>query len=304
MDRVELHVRNDERKKRLEDFLFDRFGGLSKMYLREIVRDGKCEVNGRLENVGYRVRANDFLEVELDLSRENAMRPQEMSLDIVFEDDQLIVVNKPAGTLVHPTHRDKNGTLLNGLAYYLNRQPSPQRRGDSGSEPGAIATAHSTAIRPGLVHRLDKQTSGLLVISKTDRAHRVLADYFKKKLVEKRYLALVEGIVDKDGTIEAPIGRFAEHKHWGIKHDGKHAETRYWVCERYADTTLLELEPVTGRTNQLRIHCESIGHPITGDVKRGGREFERLCLHAYKLSFRHPLTGEQLIFERHIELKV
>jgi 23S rRNA pseudouridine1911/1915/1917 synthase len=303
MDRVELHVRNDERKKRLEDFLFDRFGGLSKMYLREIVRDGKCEVNGRLENVGYRVRSNDFLEIELDLSRENAMRPQEMTLDIVFEDDQLIVVNKPAEMLVHPTHRDKNGTLLNGLAYYLNRQHLPQRRVDAATEPGAIAIADPTAIRPGLVHRLDKQTSGLLVISKTDRAHRVLANYFKKKLVDKRYLALVEGIVDKDGTIEAPIGRFAEHKHWGIKHDGKHSETRYWVRERYADATLLELEPVTGRTNQLRIHCESIGHPIVGDVKRGGREFERLCLHAYRLSFNHPLTGEQLIFERHIELK-
>jgi 23S rRNA pseudouridine1911/1915/1917 synthase len=161
----------------------------------------------------------------------------------------------------------------------------------------------SAIIRPGLVHRLDKQTSGLLVVSKTDRAHRILADHFKKKLVEKRYLALVEGVVEDDeGTINAPIGRFAEHKHWGIRHDGKHSETRYWVRERYADTTLLELEPVTGRTNQLRIHCESIGHPIVGDVKRGGREFERLCLHAWKLGFRHPVNGAPMAFERSVDL--
>ena len=280
-----------ERKKRLEDFLFDRFGGLSKMYLREIVRDGKCVVNGRHENVGYRVRTNDFLEIELDLSRENAMRPEKMPLDIVFEDDQLLVVNKPVGMLVHPTHRDKNGTLLNGIAFHLNSNCSVR-----------IAEPQVRFIRPGLVHRLDKQTSGLLVVSKTDRAHRILADHFKKKLVEKRYLALVGGVIEPDdGTIAAPIGRFAEHKHWGIKHDGKHSITRFWVRERYKEMTLLELEPVTGRTNQLRIHCESIGHPIVGDAKRGGREFERLCLHAWKLSFKHPRSGELLSFQRSIE---
>jgi 23S rRNA pseudouridine1911/1915/1917 synthase len=223
MDHIELHVRDDERKKRLEDFLFGRFGGLSKMYLREIVRDGKCQVNGRHENVGYRVRTDDFLEVELDLSRENAMLPQPMELDIVFEDGYLAVVNKPAGMLVHPTHRDKNGTLLNGLAYHLN--------GESSSPPHEVAgtgpISRRAVIRPGLIHRLDRQTSGLLVISKSDRTHRLLADHFKRRLVEKRYLALVEGVVaDDEGVINAPIGRFAEHKHWGIRHDGKHAETR------------------------------------------------------------------------------
>ena len=285
-------VTSAERKKRLEDFLFDRFGGLRKMYLREIVRDGRCEVNGRHENVGYRVRANDFLEIELDLSRENAMRPQEIPLDIVFEDAHLMVVNKPAGMLVHPTHRDKNGTLLNGLVFYLNH---------SGEPP---ALTGGPACRPGLIHRLDKQTSGLLVISKTNRAHRILADHFKKKLIEKRYLALVDGVVERDeGSIEAPIGRLAEHKHWGIRHDGKHSVTRFWVRERFVDTTLLELEPVTGRTNQLRIHCESIGYPIVGDLKRGGREFERLCLHAWRLSFKHPCSGELLSFQKPIEFR-
>lgn len=327
IERIELQIPPADRKKRLEDFLFDRFHGLSKMYLRDVVKNEKCEVNGRYENVGYRVRENDFIEIELDISRENAMRPQEMELDIVYEDEQLIVVNKPAGMLVHPTHRDKSGTLLNGLAFYLNRSvPSAVAVGrailssDSDFISGAVAfalpvTSVSTTpsaeaadsppnqggefasgaarIRPGLVHRLDKQTSGLIVVAKTSRAHRILADHFHRKLVEKRYLALVEGTVKKDeGTIEGTIGRYAEEKRWDIKPGGKRAETRFWVRERYADTTLLELEPVTGRTNQLRIHCASIGHPIVGDIARGGRHFERLCLHASRLSFRHPNGGK------------
>jgi 23S rRNA pseudouridine1911/1915/1917 synthase len=132
----------------------------------------------------------------------------------------------------------------------------------------------------------------LIVVAKTAIAHRRISAAFMKKRVEKRYLALVEGIVEKnEGTIEAPIGRYADLKHWSVKADGKHSESRYWVRERYKDTSLIELEPVTGRTNQLRIHCELIGHPIVGDVRRGGRQFERLCLHAFKLAFPHPVTG-------------
>ena len=120
-----------------------------------------------------------------------------------------------------------------------------------------------------------------------------------KKRVEKRYLALVEGRVESDeGIITAPIGRYAEQKLWNVKPDGKHSESRFRVRERFADSTLVELEPVTGRTNQLRIHCESIGHPIVGDTARGGRGFERLCLHAFKIGFDHPLTGDRLSFER------
>ncbi|HSI88889.1 MAG TPA: RluA family pseudouridine synthase, partial [Pyrinomonadaceae bacterium] len=248
--------------------------------LREIVRDGKCEVNGRHENRGYRVRANDFLELHLDLTRENAMQPEDVPLDIVFEDENLIVVNKAAGMLVHPTHRDKAGTLLNALAHHLN-----------------LGKNGSPAIRPGLIHRLDKQTSGLLVVAKSDRVHRIIAKQFQRKSVEKLYLALVQGrLEESEGTIEAPIGRYPELKHWDIKADGKQAVTRYRVRDRNIDTTLLELEPVTGRTNQLRIHCAHIGHPIVGDTKRGGGTAERLYLHAWRLSFRHPATNEPISF--------
>ncbi len=307
--RLTFQIDADSHKKRLDDILFDRFSGLSKMYLRDIVKSEKCEVNGRFENVGYKLRANDLVEIELDLSRETAMRPQEMPLDVVFEDEHVIVVNKPAGMLVHPTHRDKSGTLLNALTFYLNKSVLPALAvgpdivcsnvgSFSGAAPPANAGGTDFRIRPGLVHRLDKQTSGLIVVAKTSQAHRVLADHFKRKLVEKRYLALVDGIVGPDeGVIDAPIGRYAEQKYWDVKVDGKLAETKFRVRERFSDTTLLELEPVTGRTNQLRIHCASTGHPIVGDIARGGREFTRLCLHAFRLGFRHPLEGRVLTFD-------
>lgn len=289
-DRIEIQVGRDGHKRRLDEFLFDRFGGLSKMYLRHIVKDEKCEVNGRNENVGYRLRENDFVELELDLTRETAMRPQAIPIDILYEDQDIAVVNKAPGMLVHPTNRDKSGTLLNALAFHFNSV--------SGSVSGERP---SDAIRPGLIHRLDKQTSGLIVIAKNQRSHKRMTEYFRKKFVEKRYLALVEGAVENDsGLIEAPIGRYAELKHWNVKADGKPSETRYWVKRRRDDMTLLELEPVTGRTNQLRIHCSAIGHPIVGDEQRGGREFGRLCLHAYRLAFRHPTTKEQLFFETQI----
>jgi 23S rRNA pseudouridine1911/1915/1917 synthase len=136
-----------------------------------------------------------------------------------------------------------------------------------------------------------------MVIAKDSRAHRILSSHFQRKLVEKKYLALVEGIVEEEfGEISAPIGRFAELKHWSVKTDGKESKSRFRVIERFADKTLLELEPVTGRTNQLRIHCAFFGHPILGDNERGGREFARLCLHAYRLAFWHPNGKTRLEF--------
>jgi 23S rRNA pseudouridine1911/1915/1917 synthase len=268
---------------RLDDLLFDRFNGLSKMYLREIVKNELCEVNGRAENIGYKLKPNDLIEIHVDESRATAMRPENVPIDVRYEDDELIVVNKPSGMLVHPTHRDKNGTLLNALSFYLN---------------SANAESGARHIRAGLVHRLDKQTSGLMVVAKTSRAHRILAEHFKRKIVDKRYVALVDGVIhEENGTISAPIGRFADLKLWNVKEDGKSAKTRFWVKSRTSASTLVELEPVTGRTNQLRIHCASIGHPIVGDIERGGSNSERLLLHAWKLAFRHPSGGRQLEFE-------
>ena len=284
------------------------------MYLRRVIKEERCEVNGRLENIGFRIRGGDFIEIEVDPTMENSMRPENVPLDILFEDAHLLVVNKPPGMLVHPTNRDKNGTLLNALVFYLNAECGMRNAEldnaslsaienvdsnlDLGNTNFAFRVPPSAFIRPGLVHRLDKQTSGLIVIAKSVRAHRSLSKQFQKKYVEKKYLALVDGVVEKDeGTIDAAIARFSDEKRWDVKEGGKHAETRFRVLERNAETTLLELEPVTGRTNQLRIHCASIGHPIVGDVSRGAREFERLCLHAYKVSFRHPVYRTDVSLE-------
>ncbi len=251
------------------------------MYLREIVRDEKCEVNGRWENRGYLLKPNDFVEVEIDRARQTSMQPEQIWLEIVYEDAEFLVVNKPSGMLVHPTIRVRGGTLLNALAFHLN-------------------SAGNSDIfkRAGLVHRLDKDTSGLVLIAKTSRSHQILCSHFQRKLIEKRYFALVGGNVENDsGTIVAPIGRYAETRFWDIKEDGKNAVTNYRVKERFNDKTLLELEPVTGRTNQLRIHLAHIGHPILGDIKYGGRAFSRLCLHAFRLKLWHPNGSHQMEFE-------
>ncbi len=268
------------------------------MYLRGVFKEGNCEINGYTANSGVKLKTNDFVEIEVDLDRETAMRPENVALDLVCEEPEFLIVNKPSEMLVHPTHRDKNGTILNALSHYLNEKTLAERNAERNDSKFQIPNSKSEIIRPGLVHRLDKKTSGLLLIAKTARAHRVLSDQFERKIVEKIYLALVEGIIENDsGEIIAPIGRYEETKHWNIKEDGKYAETRFRVVKRFADATLLELQPVTGRTNQLRIHCEHIGHPIIGDEKRGGREFSRLCLHAFRLTFKHPTTHQKIRFE-------
>jgi 23S rRNA pseudouridine1911/1915/1917 synthase len=297
MNRFEFEVSEAERKIRLEDFLLAKFRFLSKMYLREAVRDGACEVNGRHENRGYRLLPNDFVEIEIDFERQTSLQPELIPFDIFFEDADILVVNKPPGMLVHPTLKVRTGTLLNAVAFYLNehdgtKSDSPQNSADDSQEH----------VRAGLIHRLDKDTSGLMVVSKNARAHRILASHFQRKLVEKRYFALVEGVVGKDsGTIEAPIGRYEEEKIWNIKANGKSSLTNFSVKKRFNDRTLLELEPVTGRTNQLRIHLAHVGHPIVGDVKYGGRDFRRMCLHAYRLCFLHPSGGRRLEFQTSAE---
>ncbi len=303
-ERLHIEVSSDITRVRLEDFLFDRFPGLSRMYLRDVIKRKKCEINGRLENKGKRVSGGDFIEIELDLNRETAMRPQKMPLEIVYEDSDLMVINKRAGMLVHPTHRDKSGTLLNALTFYLQKRARQQGRNTQLPDNTLSDARASAFVRPGLVHRLDKETSGLIVVAKSTRVHRILARQFQRRAVEKKYLALVDGVVKKDeGTIDGNIGRHAEEKRWDLKTDGKVSETRYRVRKRFIDTTLLELEPVTGRTNQLRIHCASIGHPIVGDTLRSGRKSKRLCLHAYKLGFRQPSHGEWLEFEAPISFR-
>ncbi len=288
------------KRNRLDKFLYKKITAVSKMYLHNLLNRDECFVNSISQRGGYHLLKGDAVELKIDLKAETGMQPEPIPLEIVFEDGEIIVINKSAGLLVHPTLGQKSGTLLNALSYYFNHKYFQNSHYENGVTQTSALNLEQF-VRPGLIHRLDRQTSGLMVVSKTDRALRILNDHFHRKLVEKRYTALVGGVVEADsGTIDAPIGHFEDLKFWSVKADGKKAETRFRVLKRYSDKTLLELEPVTGRTHQLRIHCAYLGHPIIGDQLRGGREFTRLCLHACRLSFWHPNGSNRLDFESEV----
>ena len=195
VSRIEITVSDNERRMRLEDLLCARFPALSKMYLRDVIKTGGCEVNGRHENRGKHLRPGDFIELSVDLTREHSMLAQDIPLDIAYEDADLIVVNKPAGMLVHPSHCEKNGTLLNAVVHHINRSNGGHHR------------------RPGLIHRLDKDTSGLLVVAKHDKAHEGLARQFADHSIDRRYMAIVTGIPrQSEGRVDAPLARSPQNR--------------------------------------------------------------------------------------------
>jgi len=282
MKSVRFSVGEEAAGQRLDEFLAARLVHLSRMRIAGLVERGACAVNGAEARAGRRLDAGDVVEVDgaaVSDATPNSMTPEPLPLEVVFEDEHLVVVSKQAGLLVHPSLGVKTGTLLNALAYHLNRDPQ-------------------TFVRPGLVHRLDRDTSGLLVVAKTQTALSRLTQHFQRRLVEKRYLAILGGRVERDElTIEAPVGRVeAARPPWQVAEGGRHAETRLRVLERRGLRSLVELEPLTGRTNQLRIHCAHAGHAIVGDRLYGGEAHARLCLHAARLAFRHPATNERLEF--------
>lgn len=265
--------------KRLDEFLHARIGQVSRMYLTRLIAGGACAVNGTIMPAGHHLKTGDAVGITLDAEAPTAMTPAAILLDILYEDDALIVVVKPHGMLVHPTRSVKSDTLLNALAYHFNH------RTDDEAPPATI-------IRPGLVHRLDRATSGLMVIAKKQRTLSILARHFHERKVKKNYLAVVRGHPARDEMmIDAPIGRASDAwPKWQARGDGKEARTRLRVLERKDDISLVALEPITGRTNQLRIHCATIGCPIAGDEWYGGASdaYPRLCLHAAQLGFYHP----------------
>ncbi len=276
------------RSARLDEFIAGQLPKISLTRIRRLIAEGDVLVNGVASLKGARLQAADHVAVKLFAAEKSAATPENIPLDILYEDADLIVVNKPVGLLVHPSNSEKSGTLLNGLAYYFWEQ-------------------HGEPVRPGLVHRLDRNTSGVIVIAKTPRAHRTLSKHFRERWVKKFYLALVSGLVAQDsGEIDAPIGSDAtKWPHWcvlPIEQGGRAAQTRYRVKQRFAAHTLLELEPLTGRTHQLRIHCQLLGHPVVGDphyhngIDPLARQ-QRLkyhLLHAARLVFKHPATGQEL----------
>ncbi len=267
-----FQVEQREANRRLGDVLADRFGWVSRLRLRRLVRDG-C-VSGELRSLdwGSRLTLGETIAVSADLSAPCGLRPEPIPLRVVYEDDEIVAVDKPAGMLVHATLGVSSGTLANALAHRLK------------------------SIRFSFVNRLDRQTSGLVVAAKTPQAAKSLGAQFRARAVKKEYLAVVAGILEGDSLeVDAPIGRVSETKpHWNVSQEGKDAHTRLVVVERRENVTLVRLEPETGRTNQLRIHCAAIGHPIFGDVVYGAPAHTRLMLHALRLELRRPADDQVL----------
>ncbi len=294
--KTQFLVGDDAAGRRLDEFLAERLGTLSRMRIASLLARGACAVGGEAAHAGRRLRAGEVVEVEAQPEAPNSMTPEAAPLEIVYEDEHLIVVVKPSGVLVHPTLGVKRGTLANALAYHLNRELIDEG-GALINQPSA-SDVPRTFVRPGLVHRLDRDTSGLLAVAKTQAALSRLSQHFQRRLVEKRYVAVVGGLVGEDQlTLAAPIGREeGARPPWGVTETGREAETRLRVLERRARRTLVELEPVTGRTNQLRIHCAHAGHAVVGDTLYGGETHTRLCLHAARLALRHPYTNEWVEF--------
>lgn len=304
---TQFRVGQESAGRRLDEFLAERLVHLSRMRIASLLARGACAVNGASAAGGRRLSAGDLVEVEAAGEVSNSMTPEAAPLEIVYEDEHLVVVVKPAGLLVHPTLGVKSGTLANALAYHLNRLGAAGRgasvdesrallnsQPDAGSSTQPASDEPQSFVRPGLVHRLDRDTSGLLVVAKTQSALSRLSQHFQRRLVEKHYVAVLGGSVGADELkMEAPIGRVeGAWPPWRVSEGGRPAETRLRVLERRARRTLVELEPVTGRTNQLRIHCAHAGHAIVGDRLYAGAEHARLCLHAARLAFRHPATNE------------
>ena len=290
----EHHVLNIEANEvgvRLDRFLTAQLPGKSRTNIQQLIEKGYVYVNERVSKPGYSLRLGDRVQISVldDGSDATGIVPRLLPLDIVYEDKDLLVVNKAAGMVVHPSPGHHDDTLVNAL---VARYPDIMRENEG--------------FRPGIVHRLDKDTSGLLIVARNAITHAALTEQMKRHEIVKRYVALVEGVVGLDqGSIEAPIGRDARHRQQMAitAVSSREAKTHFRVLERFSRHTLLQLELETGRTHQIRVHLKAIGHPIVGDPVYGsgnvGRDIKlkRQFLHAYQLEFIHPTTGKAIYLE-------
>ena len=289
----------DNAGQRLDSFLATTLHDISRTRIQRAIEDGDILVNQRVAKPGYRLRDGDSIEIDLPEPPPVELSPEPIPIKIIYEDDDLIVVDKPAGMVVHPGAGIESGTLANALIYHFN------------SLSGVAGK-----IRPGIVHRLDKETSGLLVVAKNDLAHELLSNQFRDRQVFKLYIALVYGRVAKErGEIEARIGRNARSRvrMSVLRGDaGRPAHTIFEVVSRFPDFSLLNVQIKTGRTHQIRVHLSHIGHPVVGDdaygggrqnsirnarIKRAAQSLGRYFLHSARLAFGHPRTGERLEFK-------
>lgn len=271
---------------RLDAFVVTHLPSLSRSRIKVLIESGHVTLDGHPCKPAAKVRRGQRVEVEIPPPPPTEVIPEPLSLDVVYEDRELLVINKPPGLTVHPGSGRPSGTLVNAV---LARIPELAGVG--------------SALRPGIVHRLDKDTSGLLVVAKTPEALLALQRQVASRSVSRSYLALVHGAVPvQEGTISAPIGRHPRHRTRMTVHPrGREAITRYRVIERFPRHTLVEVQLVTGRTHQIRVHLAHIGHPVAGDPVYAGRrddlQIGRQALHAYRLRFRHPTRGEEVAFE-------
>jgi len=260
---------------------------LSRSMIQKMLEDGNILVNGKQEKASYKTKLNDKLDVEEVIAKEIELKAQDIPVDVIYEDKDIIVVNKPKGMVVHPANGNPDGTLVNAIMNICK---------DSLSGIGG-------EIRPGIVHRIDKDTSGLLIIAKNDKAHINLSQQIKNREITKKYVALVRGVIkENNATIDMPIGRSdKDRKKMAVRKDGKNAVTHFDVIKRYNGYTYLDIKIDTGRTHQIRVHLSEIGYPIVGDTvySNGKNPFgvEGQMLHAKSLEFKHPTTGNVMKLE-------
>ena len=282
-----IHLDADENwmDERIDKFLSAQLPEQSRSYLQKIIKEGSVLVNGSPVKASYRMDDQDEVTIDLPELKEPEIEAENIPLDILYEDDDLLMVNKPKGMVVHPSAGHTTRTLVNAVMYHCKEDLS----GING------------VMRPGIVHRIDKDTTGVLVICKNDKAHNFVAEQLKEHSITRKYRAIVNGVIKEDeGTVNAPIGRHpTERKKMAINEkNGKHAVTHYRVLERFANHTYIECQLETGRTHQIRVHMASLHHPLLGDTVYGSQKnpyhLEGQTLHAMVLGLIHPSTGSYL----------
>lgn len=286
MGKLILYAAEENRGDRIDKFISDSENDISRSYAAKLCGEKLVEVNGKAEGKNYKIKGGEEIAVELPEPEELELVPENIPLNIVYEDDDVIVVNKPQGMVVHPAAGNESGTLVNALLYHC---------GDS-------LSAINGVIRPGIVHRIDKDTSGLLIAAKNNEAHLKLSEQLKERKALRKYLALVNGNIKEDsGTVNRPIGRSpSDRKKMAVIPGGREAVTHFNVLERFGQYTLVECILETGRTHQIRVHMAYIGHSIVGDktygIKKEKFNLVGQLLHARTIGFSHPKTGEMMEF--------
>ena len=284
---IQFTAEIDDIDKRLDVYLVEALENFSRSRIQKLIKEGAVKVNTETVKSSYSLKESDEIEITMPKATELKLEAENLLFGICYEDEDMLVINKPTGMLTHPTSHERKGTLVNALLYHC--------KGNLSGINGIM--------RPGILHRLDRDTSGLLMIAKNDFAHNFLAEQIKTKTAVRQYLAFCHGVLKNDtGTIDKPIGRHPIHrKKMGIVSDGKKAVTHYRVLERFQKHTFIELTLDTGRTHQIRVHMSDMHHPIAGDELYGGAKINvnlnGQALQAYKLSFTIPKTKERKVIE-------